>query len=56
MYRSPAPQPAATIWHFSKMHGAGNDFVMLDGVTQDIELKPGELFDTIDFRLEMRPN
>ncbi|QXX77893.1 diaminopimelate epimerase [Alcaligenes faecalis] len=40
MHRSPAPQPAATIWHFSKMHGAGNDFVMLDGVTQDIELTP----------------
>ncbi|MBU4613140.1 diaminopimelate epimerase [Achromobacter sp. GG226] len=27
-------------WHFTKMHGAGNDFVMLDGVTQSIELTP----------------
>ncbi|TSH90067.1 diaminopimelate epimerase [Verticiella sediminum] len=28
------------IWSFTKMHGAGNDFVMLDGVTQDIALTP----------------
>lgn len=25
-------------WKFTKMHGAGNDFVMLDGVSQTIEL------------------
>jgi len=25
-------------WTFTKMHGAGNDFVMLDGVSQSIEL------------------
>ena len=28
---------------FSKMHGAGNDFVVLDGVHQDIELSPEQL-------------
>ncbi|MEO6958731.1 MAG: diaminopimelate epimerase [Burkholderiaceae bacterium] len=28
------------IWNFSKMHGAGNDFVVLDGVRQDIEMTP----------------
>jgi diaminopimelate epimerase len=28
---------------FTKMHGAGNDFVMLDGVRQDIELSPEQL-------------
>jgi diaminopimelate epimerase len=28
---------------FTKMHGAGNDFVMLDGVHQDIELSPEQL-------------
>ncbi len=27
-------------WNFTKMHGAGNDFVMLDGVSQAIELTP----------------
>ncbi len=27
-------------WHFTKMHGAGNDFVVLDGVRQDIHLTP----------------
>ncbi|GAA0517566.1 diaminopimelate epimerase [Pigmentiphaga sp. GD03639] len=27
-------------WHFTKMHGAGNDFVVLDGVRQDIRLTP----------------
>jgi diaminopimelate epimerase len=26
------------IWNFTKMHGAGNDFVMLDGVRQAIEM------------------
>ncbi|MVW79383.1 diaminopimelate epimerase [Bordetella sp. 02P26C-1] len=26
------------IWNFTKMHGAGNDFVVLDGVRQTIEL------------------
>ena len=28
---------------FTKMHGAGNDFVMIDGVRQDIELSPEQL-------------
>ena len=28
---------------FTKMHGAGNDFVVLDGVHQDIELSPEQL-------------
>jgi len=28
---------------FTKMHGAGNDFVMLDGVRQHIELSPEQL-------------
>jgi diaminopimelate epimerase len=28
---------------FTKMHGAGNDFVMLDGVHQDIKLSPEQL-------------
>ena len=28
------------IWNFSKMHGAGNDFVVLDGVRQHIEMTP----------------
>ncbi|MBX6317078.1 diaminopimelate epimerase [Pigmentiphaga sp.] len=27
-------------WHFTKMHGAGNDFVVLDGVRQEIRLTP----------------
>ncbi len=27
-------------WNFTKMHGAGNDFVMLDGVRQSIEMTP----------------
>ncbi len=27
-------------WNFTKMHGAGNDFVVLDGVRQDIEMTP----------------
>ncbi|HEX7386373.1 MAG TPA: diaminopimelate epimerase [Castellaniella sp.] len=26
------------IWNFTKMHGAGNDFVVLDGVSQSIDL------------------
>jgi diaminopimelate epimerase len=29
--------------NFTKMHGAGNDFVMLDGVRQKIELTPEQL-------------
>ncbi len=29
--------------NFTKMHGAGNDFVMLDGVRQNIELSPEQL-------------
>ncbi len=28
------------IWNFTKMHGAGNDFVVLDGVRQSIDLTP----------------
>jgi diaminopimelate epimerase len=28
------------IWNFSKMHGAGNDFVVLDGVRQSIAMTP----------------
>ncbi|MCI2810552.1 diaminopimelate epimerase [Eoetvoesiella caeni] len=28
------------IWNFTKMHGAGNDFVVLDGVRQAIEMTP----------------
>lgn len=28
-------------WPFTKMHGAGNDFVVLDGVSQAIEMTPG---------------
>jgi len=27
-------------WNFTKMHGAGNDFVMLDGVRQAIDMTP----------------
>ena len=29
------------IWNFTKMQGAGNDFVVLDGVRQHIEMTPG---------------
>ena len=29
-----------TTWNFAKMHGAGNDFVVLDGVRQAIDLTP----------------
>jgi diaminopimelate epimerase len=28
------------IWNFTKMHGAGNDFVVLDGVRQTIDITP----------------
>lgn len=28
------------IWNFTKMHGAGNDFVVLDGVRQSIHMTP----------------
>ncbi len=31
------------ILHFTKMHGAGNDFVVLDGTRQPIELTPEQL-------------
>ena len=31
------------ILKFTKMHGAGNDFVMLDGIRQNIELSPEQL-------------
>ncbi|CAM3371175.1 diaminopimelate epimerase [Bordetella sputigena] len=30
----------AIMWNFTKMHGAGNDFVVLDGVRQAIEMTP----------------
>lgn len=30
----------AMIWNFTKMHGAGNDFVVLDGVRASIEMTP----------------
>jgi len=30
----------STIWNFTKMQGAGNDFVVLDGVRQSISLTP----------------
>lgn len=30
-------------WKFTKMHGAGNDFVMLDGVSQTIDITPGRV-------------
>jgi diaminopimelate epimerase len=30
----------AMIWQFTKMHGAGNDFVVLDGVRQTIDMTP----------------
>lgn len=28
---------------FTKMHGAGNDFVVLDGISQSVNLSPGQL-------------
>lgn len=31
---------AGMIWNFTKMHGAGNDFVVLDGVRQSIAMTP----------------
>ncbi|MGE4337675.1 MAG: diaminopimelate epimerase, partial [Pigmentiphaga sp.] len=31
------------IWTFTKMHGAGNDFVVLDGVRQTLELTPARI-------------
>jgi len=31
---------AGMTWNFTKMHGAGNDFVVLDGVRQSIEMTP----------------
>lgn len=27
-------------WQFTKMHGVGNDFVVLDGVRQSIQMTP----------------
>ncbi|WP_159991599.1 diaminopimelate epimerase [Pelistega ratti] len=27
-------------WHFTKMHGVGNDFIVLDGVRQSIQMTP----------------
>ncbi len=38
------PHPSHTMKrHFTKMHGAGNDFVVLDGVTQQIELNAAQV-------------
>lgn len=34
------PAHAPTWWRFTKMHGAGNDFVVLDGVTQSLDVTP----------------
>ena len=31
------------IWNFTKMHGLGNDFVMLDGVRQSIDMTPEQI-------------
>ncbi|NYT78515.1 diaminopimelate epimerase [Alcaligenaceae bacterium] len=31
---------ASMIWNFAKMHGAGNDFVVIDGVRQAIAITP----------------
>ena len=28
---------------FTKMHGLGNDFVMIDGLARDVELASGEV-------------
>jgi diaminopimelate epimerase len=42
--RAPAPpglgDNGAMMWNFTKMHGAGNDFVVLDGVRQSIDMTP----------------
>jgi len=39
--QAPALEPGvATTWRFAKMHGNGNDFVVLDGVRQRIQLQP----------------
>ncbi|MFC3337444.1 diaminopimelate epimerase [Paracandidimonas soli] len=38
MHTLSSPPPGA--WRFAKMHGAGNDFVVLDAVSQPIELTP----------------
>jgi diaminopimelate epimerase len=34
---------AGMLLKFTKMHGAGNDFVVLDGVRQKVELTPEQL-------------
>lgn len=39
------------IWNFSKMHGTGNDFVVLDGVRQSIHLTPEHARALADRRL-----
>lgn len=36
---------------FTKMHGAGNDFVMLDGISQRIKLRPEDIRRIADRRL-----
>lgn len=37
---TPSSPPEAGTWRFAKMHGAGNDFIVLDAVSQPIELTP----------------
>lgn len=37
---TPSFSPDPSAWRFAKMHGAGNDFVVLDGVSQAIDLTP----------------
>jgi diaminopimelate epimerase len=36
---------------FTKMHGAGNDFVMIDGISQRLKLRPGDIKRIADRRL-----
>ncbi|TCO77221.1 diaminopimelate epimerase [Chromatocurvus halotolerans] len=36
---------------FTKMHGIGNDFVVIDGVTQRLQLKPRDIMKIADRRL-----
>src|SRR3989304_6582144 len=41
---APAPRTAGSMrLKFTKMQGAGNDFVVLDGVSQPVALTPSEL-------------
>jgi diaminopimelate epimerase len=36
---------------FTKMHGLGNDFVVLDGIAQNVELTPAQYRQLADRRL-----